>query len=68
MVTSQTQTPLVQAAKGGYTNHTHTQSVPTKETREGNGNHYNILTWKIPWTEELGGLQSMGSHTWMPLE
>ena len=20
-----------------------------------------ILAWKIPWTEELGGLQSMGS-------
>ena len=22
--------------------------------------HSNILTWKIPWTEEPGGLQSMG--------
>ena len=22
--------------------------------------HSNILTWEIPWTEELGGLQSMG--------
>ena len=22
--------------------------------------HSNILTWKTPWTEELGGLQSMG--------
>ena len=22
--------------------------------------HSNILAWKIPWTEELGGLQSMG--------
>ena len=22
--------------------------------------HYSILTWKIPWTEELGGLESMG--------
>ena len=21
-----------------------------------------ILTWRIPWTEELGGLQSMGSQ------
>ena len=21
-----------------------------------------ILAWKIPWTEEPGGLQSMGSH------
>ena len=22
----------------------------------------NILAWEIPWTEEPGGLQSMGSH------
>ena len=22
--------------------------------------HSNILAWKIPWTEELGGLKSMG--------
>ena len=24
--------------------------------------HSNILGWRIPWTEEPGGLQSMGSH------
>ena len=24
--------------------------------------HSNILAWKIPWTEEPGGLQSMGFH------
>ena len=29
---------------------------------EGNGNHSSILAWKIPWTEEPGRLQSMGSH------
>ena len=23
-------------------------------------NHSSILAWKIPWTEERGGLQSMG--------
>ena len=23
-------------------------------------NHSSILAWRIPWTEELGGLQSMG--------
>ena len=22
--------------------------------------HFSILAWKIPWTEELGGLHSMG--------
>ena len=34
--------------------------------------HFSILAWEIPWTEETGGLQSMGSqktqtehtHTW----
>ena len=24
--------------------------------------HFSILAWEIPWTEELGGLQSMGSQ------
>ena len=28
----------------------------------GNGNPLSILAWKIPWIEELGRLQSMGSH------
>ena len=23
--------------------------------------HFSIRAWEIPWTEELGGLQSMGS-------
>ena len=30
--------------------------------------HSSILTWRIPWTEEAGGLQSMGSQkswTWL---
>ena len=28
----------------------------------GNGNPLSILAWKIPWTDEPGGLQSMGSQ------
>ena len=24
--------------------------------------HFSVLAWKIPWTEEPGGLQSMGSQ------
>ena len=24
--------------------------------------HSSILVWRIPWTEELGGLQTMGSQ------
>ena len=27
---------------------------------EGNGNHSSFLAWTIPWTQEPGGLQSMG--------
>ena len=27
---------------------------------EGNAVHSSILAWEIPWTEELGRLQSMG--------
>ena len=29
---------------------------------EGNGNHSSILAWRTSWTEEPGGLQSMGSQ------
>ena len=35
---------------------------------DGMATHSNILAWKIPWTEEPGRLQSMGSqrirHDW----
>ena len=27
---------------------------------EGKATHSSILAWRIPWTEELGGLNSMG--------
>ena len=29
--------------------------------------HSSILAWKIPWTEEPGGLQSMGWQIWTRL-
>ena len=29
---------------------------------EGMKTHSSILAWRIPWTEEPGGLQSMGSQ------
>ena len=29
----------------------------------GNGNPLRILAWEIPWTEEPGGLQSMGMQS-----
>ena len=35
---------------------------------QGRATHSSILAWRIPWTEEPGGLQSMGSqrvtHDW----
>ena len=38
------------------------QSLGWKDPLEkGMATHYNILDWKIPWIEEPGGLQSMGS-------
>ena len=39
------------------------QSLVWKETlEEGMATHSSILAWRIPWTEEHGGLQSMGSQ------
>ena len=50
------------------------KSLPaTRETRvrslaredpleKGMATHSSILAWRIPWTEEPGGLQSMGSQ------
>ena len=29
--------------------------------------HSSLLAWRIPWTEEPGGLQSRGSHSWAGL-
>jgi len=30
--------------------------------KEGMATHSSLLAWRIPWTEEPGGLQSMGSQ------
>ena len=29
--------------------------------------HSSILAWRIPWTEELGGLQATGCKSWTQL-
>ena len=34
---------------------------------EGMATHSSILSWRIPWTEEPGGLQPMGSQSWTRL-
>ena len=36
-----------------------------RSPEEGMATHCSILAWRIPWTEEPGGLQSMGvAKTW----
>ena len=34
---------------------------------KGMATHSSILAWRIPWTEEPGGPQSMGSQSWTRL-
>ena len=40
-----------------------------RSSGQGNGNSFSVLDWKIPWTEEPGGLQPMGlqriRHNWV---
>ena len=37
------------------------QSLDQKDLpKKGMATHSNILAWRIPWSEELGGLQSVG--------
>ena len=48
---------------------TQVQSLGWEDILEkGMATHSSILAWRIPWTEEPGGLQSMGSqkvgHDW----
>ena len=49
---------------------TQVQSLDQENPLEkGMATHSSILAWRIPWTEEPGGLQSMGSqgvrHDWV---
>ena len=39
-------------------------SIPTlgRSPGGGHGIHFSILAWRIPWTEEPGRLQSIGSQ------
>ena len=42
---------------------THFQSLGWEDPLEKRmATHSSILAWRIPWTEESGGLQSMGSQ------
>ena len=43
---------------------TQVQSLGQEDPLEkGMATHSSILAWRIPWTEEPGGLQSMGSKS-----
>ena len=35
---------------------------------KGTATHSSILAYRIPWTEEPGGLQSIGSQSWTQLK
>ena len=40
------------------------QSLGREDPLEkGMATHFSVLAWRIPWTEETGGLQSMGSQS-----
>jgi len=38
------------------------QSLGWEDPLDGMATHSSILAWKTPWTEEPGGLQSIGSQ------
>ena len=41
------------------------QSLGKEDTLEKEmATHCSILAWKIPWAEESGGVESMGSKDW----
>ena len=48
----------------GKKTHLPIQETPLgwQDLEEEMATHSSILAWEIPWTEELGGLQSMGSQ------
>ena len=46
---------------------TRVQALGWEDLEKEMATHSNILAWKIPWMEEPGGLQSMGSQSWTRL-
>ena len=62
--------PGASVAKNLPDNAGHRGSIPGsgRSLGERKATHSNILAWESSWTEEPGGLQSMGSQkTWTPL-
>ena len=55
--------PVAQMVKSSAMQETRVQSLGKEDPLEkGMAIHSSILAWKIPWTEETGGLQSTGSQ------
>ena len=44
------------------TQETQLQYLGWEDLEEGLATHSSILAWRIPWREEPGGLQSLGTH------
>ena len=54
---------MVQTAKNMPAMQTRVQSLDEEDPLEkGMATHSSILAWRMPWTEEPSGLQSMGSQ------
>ena len=55
---------VAQAVKNLYANTGGLSSVPGlgRSLEEGMATHSSILAWRIPWTEEAGRVQSVGSQ------
>ena len=52
------------SCNAGDLQETQVRSLGQEDTLEkGIATHSSILAWKIPWTKEPGGLQSMGSQS-----
>ena len=52
----------VSSSSAGDTGDTRSILGQEDPLEEGMATHSSILAWRIPWMEEFGGLQSMGSH------
>ena len=54
---------MVLVAKNPPTNAGDLRSLGWEDPwEEGTATHSSVLAWRIPWTEEPGGLQSTGLH------
>ena len=58
----QFQEMLLDTLFGGYLWHEEKQEPPTGNLEKEMATHSSVLAWGILWTEEPGGLQSMGSQ------